>query len=90
MRAVRRLLDPAAESQPRPLAEIKQLRHGIGAVLRVQERVSECRFVSEIRRVAQQLLERMAAWQLPERGDEITNASVGRTDADPLQNSCSR
>jgi hypothetical protein len=56
----------------------------------VQERVSECRFVSEIRRVAQQLLERMAAWQLPERGDEITNASVGRTDADPLQNSCSR
>src|SRR5262245_50930437 len=76
------LPDPATEPEAGVLDEVEQLRDRVRAVLRVQERIGERRFVLKVRRLTQQRLQRMTAGQLAERGAKILNPGICRANAD--------
>ena len=75
-RTVGSLSHPAAETQPAAVEKLEKLRHRVGAVLRVQQRVGQRRLAPEVRRVAQQASERMLRRQFLERSDQRPNSVI--------------
>jgi hypothetical protein len=83
LRKVGRLLVPAAKFEAASLEPIVKLRHGIGAVLGVQQRIGERVWPCEVLRPFQDASDRMVNWQRLYRLAEIAQVFV--PDADPKQ-----
>jgi hypothetical protein len=81
--AVRRLFDPPGEPQSAGLEELEQFRNRVGAVLRMQQRIGERRPLTKVRRVAQQLRQRVAKRQRLERARRLRNPSSVASNPDP-------
>jgi hypothetical protein len=82
MEAVRRLSYPPAECQSSVLDKVEQLRDGIGTVVRVQQSISKCRLISQLRGLAQQDFQRVSGRQRTEGTDEIPNLAISSVDTD--------
>ena len=74
---------PAPKPQASGTEEIEKLRHRIGAILRVQQRVGQAGFVAEVGRIAQQRLQRMVWRQRLQAGSEFANLGRSGADAEP-------
>ena len=83
LRKIGRLLVPAPELEAAPLEPIVNLRHGIGAILRVQQRVGERVGPGEILRPFHDASDRMVDRQRLNRLAKIAQVFV--PDADPEQ-----
>jgi hypothetical protein len=83
LRKVGRLLVPAAKSEAAKLEPIVKLRHGIGAVLGVQQRIGERVWPREVLRPFHDARDRMVDWQRLNRLPKIAQIFV--PDADPKQ-----
>ena len=83
LRQIGRLPHPAAKGQPTACDERKELRHGVGAILRVEQRIGQRVLALEIGRLAQQARQRMGARQGRERDRQILNLLIRVTDAQP-------
>ena len=83
LRKVGRLLVPAPELEAATLEPIVNLRHGIGAILRVQQRVGERVGSCKVLRPLHDASDRMVDWQRLNRLPKIAQVFV--PDADPEQ-----
>ena len=83
LRKVGRLAVPAAERQIVPCDEIQQLRHGVRAVARVQQRIRERVCACAITCPAQQCDQRVVLRERPEDRDQIGDLLLGRADTKP-------
>ncbi len=82
-RAVRRLPGPSAECQPGSVKKVKQLRHRICPVLRVQQSIGKFRFITEVRSGAQDRLQRMSRRQHFESSDKISDRFIRSGNTEP-------
>src|SRR5215831_19791251 len=71
LRQIRSLLDPAPERQPAPLQPGVELRHGIGAILRVQQCVGERVRIGEILCPLRYAADRMIRGQRTDHSAEV-------------------
>src|SRR3984885_3388569 len=83
LRKVGRLLVPAPELEAAPLEPVVNLRHGIGAILWVQQRIGERVGSCKVLRPLHDAGDRMVDWQRLNRLAEIAQVLV--PDADPEQ-----
>ena len=83
VREIRRLAPPAAEPQAGSVHELEQLGHGVGAVARVAQRVSERVVVGEVARLAQQPAQWMPERDLPQRRHQVAELAGRRADPEP-------
>src|SRR3984957_15168839 len=78
---IRGLAYPAPELQAAGSQKLEKLRNGIGAILRMKQRVGEPGGAGKIRRVTQQRRERMIGWEGFERRREIVDLSHAPPDS---------
>ncbi len=81
LRQIGRLPQPATKAQPAAFEPVEELRHAVGPVLRVEQRIGQPVRALEVGRLGQQAGQRMGTRQGGQRGRQVVDLLLAVADA---------